>query len=686
MRHWILVWGLIFAYQPLFAQTDSLDIIMEKVIEAFIETTETEDFDFNTAFENLSILTVSKLNINKATENDLKQFFFLSPIQINDILNYRIAHGKFIELYELQVIPSLDVATIKMLVPFVTVSDATTIRTDYKYLIENAQHQLFLKYKRVLQTRRGYLPNANGEIPYEGNQDHYYIRYRMDAGNDLKAGFTMEKDPGEGFFSGNNPRGFDFYSAFLYVQRPIKFIKALSIGDFTTSMGQGLILFNDFAPGKSAFVMNIKRGGRALRPYSSVNETSFFRGVGATFELKDNLEATVFYSSKGIAGTIQSDTLEDDNFEFFSSLNLSGFHRTQSEIARKNSVTQRNIGAKVIWNQERLRLGFNALHYDFSIPLVRSAEGYRLFQFSGQRLTNLSVDYNYRYQNMNFFGEIARSDNGGMAQTHGLLIGLDKKMDLAINYRKFDVDYHVLEANAFAESTLPANEEGMYLGLEVRPNNRWKIASYVDFWKNPWLRFRVDAPGGGREALLRVDYTERRKLNVYMQYRFEQKSQNTSDPDRRIDAVEDITLHRLRFQANFKINKEFEWRSRIEGSLFIKEGARSYGTILAQDLFYKPEGKSYSMNARYAIFDVDRFENRIYTFESDLLYEFAIPFFQHRGSRFYVNFRKRLSRTITWESRFSTTFLSNQDVFGSGNEQIAGPSRSELKTQIRMRF
>jgi len=71
----------------------------------------------------------------------------------------------------------------------------------------------------------------------------------------------MEKDAGEEFFTGSNRKGFDYYTGFIYLRDVHPFFKEVNIGDYSVSMGQGLIMHNSFGAGKSAYVMNIKRGG-----------------------------------------------------------------------------------------------------------------------------------------------------------------------------------------------------------------------------------------------------------------------------------------------------------------------------------------------------------------------------------------------------------------------------------------
>jgi hypothetical protein len=76
--------------------------------------------------------------------------------------------------------------------------------------------------------------------------------------------------------------GPDFKSGSLFI-REAKVLKQLAIGDYQVQFGQGLTCWNSMAFGKSSFSVQVKRNAQNLRPYSSVNENSFFRGAGATF-------------------------------------------------------------------------------------------------------------------------------------------------------------------------------------------------------------------------------------------------------------------------------------------------------------------------------------------------------------------------------------------------------------------
>jgi hypothetical protein len=675
--------AVLHAQQPEDIQSNNL---LSNIIEDFLETVEAEEFDFNTLLETLSFFYENPLDINTVTEQDLRELIILNEIQIGNFINYRNSFGDFLSIYELQAIPSWDLGTIRNVLPFLRHGGSgMDFYLNFRDALRNGNSLMFLKAKRVLEQRKGYKPNAAGITPYQGDPNHLYVRYRYEFGQLFRAGFTMEKDPGEPFFSGVNRYGFDFYSFFVNARNINRTVRELSIGDYSISLGQGLILQNFFGGGKSSFVLNVKRGGRMIRPYNSVNETNFYRGVATELRLSRYFTLGLFGSYRYTNGRVLTDTLDNTDFERFTSLATDGFHRTESEISRKNQILQTNGGGRLSFQKNNLRIAVNGLYTAFDKPFQRDEALYRRFLFSGSRLVNTSIDYSYRYRNFTFYGESARSDNGGMANLHGLLLGLDRRLDIALVYRDYGADYQVLNANAFGEGSQPVNEKGVYLGMEIRPFKNVVFSTYFDFWENPWASFRRDGPGTGREFFAKMSYVLKRKLEFYIQYRYEEKLRNSSDDLFIIDFPQTIVLQRLRAQLNFKVTKELELRDRIEFSFF-EQTQKSAGFLMYQDVIYKPIASPMSFNFRYAVFDINSFDARIYTYENDLLYEFYIPFFQNRGSRFYVNFRYRLARNYTWEFRVGRTYLDNVKSIGSGNETIDGNTRTELKTQLRIRF
>ncbi len=673
---------------------DSISVISGDILEDLIENNDEQSYDFLSLYDELKVYLDNPLNLNKVDEDDLRSLEILTEFQIYDIIDHRERYGDFLSPYELQSIVSLDIGTIRALLPFVSTGSDVQSKNLSK-LFTDASHSVVLKYKRVIQEKLGYTEFA--KTPYLGNADQYYARYNLTSGRNLRMGLTMEKDPGEEFFTGSNSYGFDYYSGFVYLREVHPFFRVVSLGDYSISMGQGLILHNSFGGNKSGNVMNTKRGGKVIRPYSSVNEFNLLRGVATTMHISDKVDLSIFGSSKTIDGNvILNDTIIDTGFERVSSFVTNGLHRTDRELEKEGTVTQQSAGIVArVKITNALKVGFNGLYTKFDTELAPKDVPYRKYTFKGDQLINTSVDYSYRYENFNFFGEVARSDNGGYANIHGALISMNKNLDATVVYRKYNKEYQVLNANAFGETSNPINEQGIYFGILFRPWRSIKVSTYLDFWSHPWLRSKVAAPSEGREFLTKIEYNKKRKFNLYLQYRFEEKEENSSINRTGSKLIVEKSQHRVRLNFKYTYSKELALTSRVEYTHFTKGNTVSQGYLAFQDISFKPVQKPYSFSFRYAIFDTDDSNSRIYTYENDVLYEFSIPFYSNTGTRMYVKAKYRITPSLYIQLRYARTYIENiRDFllpngeyfpifFGSGNELSIGNVRSDLKFVIK---
>ena len=172
-------------------------------------------------------------------------------------------------------------------------------------------------------------------------------------------------------------KGMDFYFAHFFV-RNLGIIKSLVIGDFSVNLGQGLTQWQGLAFGKGSEIINIKRQSDVLRPYNSAGEIAFNRGVGITLN-KKNWEATAFASYRKLDANFVTDTLNYN--DYVSSLQTSGYHRTNGEVNDMNSQGQLSAGGNIGYSYERFLVGFNVVHYDFQYPISKQGYLYNAFLF-----------------------------------------------------------------------------------------------------------------------------------------------------------------------------------------------------------------------------------------------------------------------------------------------------------------
>ncbi len=694
----LLCFSFFLGFNPkVYGQADSdLNQAIADMVAAFIENSGEEgDFDFNTLYEEYEILGQNPINLNTATRADLQELFFLNEIQISNFLEHRNRLGKLRVIHELQTIPSFDLLTIQLLRDISVVNSPTTVsKKKFTADFSNAKHRLYIKWKRQLQTQAGFVGDGSEPARFLGDQNHLYLRYQMTVGNKFKLGFIAEKDQGEPYYFPGKTVGADYYSFHLHAKDLTDKIKYLSLGDYAINLGQGLIMHNGFGAGKSSLTTSIRKGGYTVRAYTSVAELNFLRGGALTYKLTKNLEWTNFVSYKNRTGNLIRDEDLPIDANFITSLPLGGLNRTEAEILRKNELQQFTYGSALKYRLRNGHIGVQGLYDRFNASLLPGSQLYQVNFPTGNQFLNASVDYGFNYKNINVFGEVATDANLSMAQIHGMLVGLDPKLDVVFAFRDYSESYRSFSANSFGESPNANNERGFYGGLEFRPGNMWIINAYGDIWANPWLRFRVDAPGVGTEYFLRIKYFKKRKWELYAQYFYENKLRNS---EAIVDQAVSNVRQRLRLNFNKNLSKGLTLRNRVEFSWYDVFQSNSYaGFLVYQDIIYKPVGENYSFNMRYAYFDVEDFDARIYAYENDILNEYFIPAYNGRGLRFYINGRWRATRNITLEGRYEITRLSqgfndeNGDItnvnFGSGVTFIEGRNRSQVKAQVKFSF
>lgn len=655
-------------------------IIVEDAVE---QVGEEDGFGFDTQFEDLTAFANHQFNLNRATKADLTALGILNPLQIESFLQYRNELGNLIAIYELQAIPNLDLNTINRLLPYVTIGNEMVGKADFKGRLVNGDYTIFTRFRRILEAQEGYITETDNR--YLGNQNQYYFRYRYNYDTRLSYGITMEKDAGEDFFTGSNPHGFDYMSAHFYARDLSKHIKAVAIGDFQVSLGQGLTIWSGFGFGKSAAVMNTKRQAVTIRPYTSVNENAFLRGAAVTMAF-NQFTLHLFGSYRNIDANISEvDTIDfEEEIQAVSAFQISGFHRNRSEIIDEKALGQLLFGGSLTYNLQRGAISLNAANIQYNATIQTAATPVNMHRFAGDKLTNISVDYHYTLRNMHFFGETALSDNLGIATLNSVLISTGKNIDFTILHRAFQPKFQTIAGNTFAESSSINNESGLYFGLQCYLNRQWKVAAYFDTWQHNWLRFNIEAPSFGKEYLLQLTYRPNRETEMYLRFRNEIKERNTTVASP-IDYLVMTNRRQLRFHLSSQINDALTIKSRVEVSYFnnsVDDVER--GFLVYQDLAYKYG--DFRLSTRFALFDTESFNARIFAYESDLLYNFSIPAYYYQGSRFYINCRYRISRAVMLEARFARTTYYNRSTVGTGLEAIDSNKRSEVKIQARIRF
>ena len=598
-----------------------------------------------------------RLDLNRATADELLEPGVISAQLIARLISYREKLGPFLNNYELQAIPDWELEDIRKLLEYAGVF--TGIDTRQQRLSEG-----FLTGANDLTVRWG-ASDRNSDrygqsLSSEGTYFMRALRYRHTFDGRMSYGFTAESDPGEALFRKSNRQGFDFYSAHLFVRQPGSRVRSLALGDYSARFGQGLLLQSGFAPGKSAETAMLARNGRKINQYSAFGEALFFRGAGATLACGKRTELTIFYSNRRRDANTKvlysSDSSRTETV--FTSFQTSGLHRDSNEVVDEKTVREQTGGISLTCTGNSGHLSVNTLHILFDKAWEPAQAVYRTGSFRGQYLGAGSTDYQWRYRNVFLFGETAVSGNGGISTLNGAVASVHKNTTITVLHRQLGIRYQSVYAAPFAEVSGAANENGLFLGTDVRWTKRWQINAYADVWRHPWLRYGVNAPSYGHEYLARVQWQKGKVLTASAWWQSETKQMN--NPEEGATGLVSIRRDRFRIHVISKISMSLEGRSRVEWSWYQPEtGGTARGFMAYQEFVFRPVECSFSGSFRYAIFDTDSYDSRIYTYENDLFSAVSIPAFSGSGSRVFFNLKWRPGERFRLEGRFEATRVSS---------------------------
>ncbi len=676
--------------------------VIKNLIEELTEQTDSEA-DFSDLVDEYLDLMQNPLNINSPEAQKLIPLFLITEQQYQSLRQYIDSNGYLLSPNELMLVDGFTEQNIVNLTPFVeAVKPEANVTLSPNKIFKYGHHTLFLRYQRVMQESEGYKDRTDSvwdnkpNSKYLGNPDKYYLKYQFKFSDVISAGLVAEKDAGELFFENitnstldsligsSYKKGFDFYSYHLYAQK-LGIVQQAVVGDYHVQLGQGLNMWSSLAFGKSSNSLGIKKFARGIKPNTSTDENRFLRGAALQLS-KKGWSLLAFYSIKKQDAS-DFTLAEDQETYFIESLNGTGYHRTVTELLKKNTLQVQVFGSRVGYKKGNLSIGLIGTQMTLDKELVGTGAPYQFFNLTGTSNTVLGSDFQFQLYNVSLFAEVSHNINGGWAYMGGLNASLNSRLALALLYRNYQAAYNNYYGAAFGENTLNKNERGIYTGISFQASKRIQVNAYADIFSFPWLKFRVNSPSVGEEYYVTVNYDVNRKVQMELRARYKKKEINISDETQVNPLLETQQKYGLRYHISYEVHPQIVLKNRIEYQIFETEtqGAQP-GFLIFQDINFKSRNEKFSSSARFALFEIEDYDSRIYAYENDLLYAFSVPAYYNSGIRAYLLVSYKLSEHFQFWLKYAHTWYSDVDEIGSGLEMIDGNKKSEFRAQLRIKI
>ena len=675
---------VISAFRPPLQAQPGIDeaIDLQHLTDAVLPVPD-DEINLEDVYENMVQVLSSPHDLNTVTAGELRSLGILSELQLENFLDYRRKQGELVDIHEMQVIDGFDDLTIFRLLPYVKVIDPSSRvnKSLLRRMFSQGNSYLIARYERTIETRQGFKPILGKTSAYKGSPDKLYIRLRSTIPGDFSWGITSEKDAGEkvSFKLRDHQLGLDFTSFHLQLRNKGR-IKNIIAGDFQPQFGQGLILGGAFGLGKGGeSVATISKSSTGFHPYTSVQESGYRRGLAVSFSAARHVMLSVFYSRAGRDASTEG----DDSVTTVSSFQSTGYHRTEAELLARKKVLEQNAGFVVQVDKRQLSAGAIVDMTHFSNPVLRTRNLYNQFAFSGSKNLVTGFFLNYRFHNLSFFNETARSFPGGYGTLTGLLISAQRNLEVALVYRNYTPNFYSFTSNAFSENTQLQNERGVYWGWSYKWNRHLIFSGYVDLFEFPWLSFRRYSPSSGFEWMLRAHYQPSRKTSLRLTYREESKARNTTGITS-IYSVEPIIRRNVSFHFDFAPTGSIRMKSRVQYNEQDSPPTTMEGWAFVQDISVSI-GR-FQLTGRHALFDTDHYDNRHYIYESDAWSAYSLPVYSGVGVRNYALIEFNVTKQLTLWVRYARTLISKGGEIGSGGETIEGKTKNDVKFQARLKF
>ena len=428
---------------------------------------------------------------------------------------------------------------------------------------------------------------------FEGDPMYAKLRYRFNYQNHIQAGVTIGRSTGV-------PWEDIDYGGYIQL-KDVGPMKTVVAGNYQASFGYGLVLGSPFKRGKSAYIQSTATTDEGLKKFTSVGDSyDYFHGVGATARVSSWADVSAFYSL-----------------------------RKGKEDAWNHVV---GVNATGRWN--RLKVGITAVETieatNSSQFRERSQASYSLEVKRREASGVMGVTARWNMGKVDIWGEVATSHGNtwGVGVITGVRYRPISDVNLLAIYRYYSPEFDNVYANSLCSWSRMKDEHGGYLGLEYNRLRNWQLSAFGDVWKT------------GFETMAQADFIPQKDYRMHTRFRVKRKDEKDT--------------YSLRWNMVYEFGP-WKMKTQADGNMVQAKGAWTYGWSVLQDVEYRFSEVPIVLQLRAQAFDAREWNNRVYIYENDVLYAYAIPFVYGLGGRFWLNARYKINDMFSVYLRVSET-------------------------------
>lgn len=435
---------------------------------------------------------------------------------------------------------------------------------------------------------------------FEGDPMYGKLRYRFNYQNRVMAGVTIGRTPGATW------ENID-YGGFIEL-RDMGPMKRIVAGNYQANFGYGLVIGSPFKREKTAYIQSTSTTDEGLKKFGSVGDSyNYFHGVGATAKVNSWADVSAFYSlRKG---------KEEWN-------HVVGVNATGRWNRLKVGVTaMENIEATSSQFKERSQTSYS-LEVKGDETKRRVASGV------------MGVNARWNMGKVDIWGEVATSHGNkwGMGVITGVRYRPISDVNLLAIYRYYSPEFDNVYANSLCSWSRMKDEHGGYLGVEYNRLKNWQLSAFGDVWKS------------GFETMAQADFIPQKDYHMHTRFRVKRKDEKDT--------------YSFRWNMVYEFG-QWKMKTQADGNMVQAEGEWTYGWSLLQDVEYRFSQVPIVLQLRAQAFDAQEWNNRVYIYENDVLYAYAIPFVYGLGGRFWLNARYKINDIFSLYLRVSETIYQN---------------------------